>query len=903
VPQVIDPLFVATLNARSYAALQAPRRNSGNTAYEFATGVWADQNYSNPAWITSLANAKVTGLGSAALASTSDFDAAGAAAAVTLTTLAGGTAPTGSGAVVRAASPTLVTPALGTPASGVLTNCTGTASGLTAGAATALATARTINGVSFDGSANVTVASAAGTLTGTTLAANVVVSSLTSVGTLASGVWQGTAVGVAYGGTGLASATAYAVLCGGTTSTGAHQSIAGVGTSGQVLTSNGAGTLPTFQTSATSSGADPTASVGLTAVNGSATTFLRSDGAPALSQSIAPTWTGAHTFNTSAATFGVGVIAPKVYPASNSTTALRLLKADGTTSVVTLDTTNARVGVNCTPAAVLDVLGGDRGSGLRVVTTANTNACLDLVCTNFGGHTYQIMSTPSGAGVGGGCLAVYDDSAGSYRFVLNSSGLLGLNKSTSIGAQLHVASSAAGTVGAIVQGAASQTADLQQWQSSSGTAVATLNLGNAASSPSLSLSGTWFSGGTSTTTKPQLLIEPAGTTSTAWSTSGTGIGVNAASGFAGNLLDLQVAGVGKAAVESLGRIYSNPGGFSSFTQASLDATLLIGTRAAGAKGVIIRGITSQSGNLQEWQQPDGTGFAAVSPTQLLGPNGSVIAGNGPGICFNSYTSTGLGAGGGNVALWESGVIRLNLSSGEFRVPSDHAFAFSGATNNNSSADTKFSRASAGVVQLGSGGTYHSLKLGGATASTVALTVLGAASRTAPLLQLQTSAGASLGTVGGTVFNDFTDTSTTSTDGTENDLYSYTTVANTFAINGDSLHQVEHVQFVASATAARRFKKYFAGTLIWDSGALTLTLGGDFWVETTVIRQTSTSVRVSVNVVTTSASSVPYTTFTAITGLTLTGTNVLKTTGIASGTGAASGDITNKMSKVFLRPAA
>ena len=62
---------------------------------------------------------------------------------------------TGSGALVFATSPTLVTPALGTPTSGVLTNCTGTASGLTAGAATVLATARTIGGVSFDGSANI----------------------------------------------------------------------------------------------------------------------------------------------------------------------------------------------------------------------------------------------------------------------------------------------------------------------------------------------------------------------------------------------------------------------------------------------------------------------------------------------------------------------------------------------------------------------------------------------------------------------------------------------------------------------------------------------------------------------------------------------------------------------------
>jgi hypothetical protein len=44
-------------------------------------------------------------------------------------------------------------------------------------------------------------------------------------------------------------------------------------------------------------GANPTATVGLTAVNGSATTFMRSDAAPALSQAISPTWTGAHTWD------------------------------------------------------------------------------------------------------------------------------------------------------------------------------------------------------------------------------------------------------------------------------------------------------------------------------------------------------------------------------------------------------------------------------------------------------------------------------------------------------------------------------------------------------------------------------------------------------------------------------
>jgi len=47
--------------------------------------------------------------------------------------------------------------ALGTPVSFVGTNITGTAAGLTAGAATALATARTIAGVSFNGTANIAI--------------------------------------------------------------------------------------------------------------------------------------------------------------------------------------------------------------------------------------------------------------------------------------------------------------------------------------------------------------------------------------------------------------------------------------------------------------------------------------------------------------------------------------------------------------------------------------------------------------------------------------------------------------------------------------------------------------------------------------------------------------------------
>jgi len=76
---------------------------------------------------------------------------------------------------------------------------------------------------------------------------------------------------------------------------------------------NASGTITTNGTQvSTSTGANPTASLGLTAVNGSANTFMRSDGAPALSQSITPTWTGLHIFS------GAGISSTQSWLASTT---------------------------------------------------------------------------------------------------------------------------------------------------------------------------------------------------------------------------------------------------------------------------------------------------------------------------------------------------------------------------------------------------------------------------------------------------------------------------------------------------------------------------------------------------------------------------------------------------------
>ncbi len=92
------------------------------------------------------------------------------------------------------------------------------------------------------------------------------------------------------------------------------------------------------------------------------------------------------------------------------------------------------------------------------------------------------------------------------------------------------------------------------------TGALNVSANGAVSTSAQLLSGSWFTGGTSTTTKPQLLVEPAGATSNNWDTNGTGIGVNAASGFTGSLLDLQIDGTKKIRVVGSEGISGSPSG-------------------------------------------------------------------------------------------------------------------------------------------------------------------------------------------------------------------------------------------------------------------------------------------------------------------------------------------------------
>jgi hypothetical protein len=130
-------------------------------------------------------------IGSPAPATAMSFDTSGNVTFANDLTVTGtftGAAPAGSltGTTLKSTVTASSLTSVGTLVNLTVTNTiTGSVNG-NAGTATTLQTARNINGVSFNGGADITVTAAAGTLTGTTLASGVTASSLTSVGTLSS---------------------------------------------------------------------------------------------------------------------------------------------------------------------------------------------------------------------------------------------------------------------------------------------------------------------------------------------------------------------------------------------------------------------------------------------------------------------------------------------------------------------------------------------------------------------------------------------------------------------------------------------------------------------------------------------------------------------------------------------
>jgi hypothetical protein len=137
--------------------------------------------------------------------------------------------------------------------------------------------------------------------------------------------------------------------------------------------------------SVTISPANPTALVGLTVINGTATTYMRSDAAPALNQSITPTWLGNHAFAAGFQTRGI------LDSSSSSVLTLNLNSVGAVTILAPSSGTTLTVDGNATSVAQIissGLAGSTQGSDLsirRAGSTINTVAAgptLDLTDTS-----------------------------------------------------------------------------------------------------------------------------------------------------------------------------------------------------------------------------------------------------------------------------------------------------------------------------------------------------------------------------------------------------------------------------------------------------------------------------------------------------------------------------------------
>lgn len=162
------------------------------------------------------------------------------------------------------------------------------------------------------------------------------------------------------------------------------------------------------------------------------------------------------------------------------------------------------------------------------------------------------------------------------------------------------------------------------------------------------------------------------------------------------------------------------------------------------------------------------------------------------------------------------------------------------------------------------------------------------------LTVPAGTGSGAARVGGTIFDHFADAGNSTT--TETDLYSDTLAANIFGTNGDAVMATYAGTSAGSATATTQLKVYVAGTVCEDTGALSITTADSWQIDVLIIRVSSSVLRVTVNVTVGGVTLTTSPTYTEITGLTLSNTQIVKITGQRAGVGAATNDILAKLAK-------
>lgn len=437
------------------------------------------------------------------------------------------------------------------------------------------------------------------------------------------------------------------------------------GTNGQVLTTNGSGTLSWTTVSAGAS------------ASGTTNYVAKFTGASALGNSLIfdngtgvgiGTTTINDTLNIYNATYpyirltgSVATAGMRIGVESNSFAQVGVLQANMPLTFSTSGTSNngynermrithdGNVGIaTASPTTGLDVVNGLRvrqssaNSSAALIELSNRNSTWSMGINwnayyDGGNWRRRTADYPGAFGLSStGDLSYYyagtaaADSTITFTeaFRVTNAGLFGIN-SSSPGARLQVDTGATGTKGQIIKAFLGQSANLSEWQNSTGTVLAsidsagrmTLATGAAASNADL-----YFNNSTS--------VIPA----IKWNGNSGAYGLRFYSGTSliGAFQDngaVRGTAFGTWGGFSVGDFYVQRGsaGIISFgSTAGAEAismgcgagstfgyTTLISTSYAATRGLVVKGVASQTANLQEWQNNSGTVLASVSSAGQL----------------------------------------------------------------------------------------------------------------------------------------------------------------------------------------------------------------------------------------------------------------------------------------------
>ncbi len=498
-------------------------------------------------------------------------------------------------------------------------------------------------------------------------------------------------------------------IAAGTSPLGVTSGGTGVSTISGLIKGNGTSpfTVAIAGTDYVSGLANPTGIIGIAVVNGSATTAMRSDAAPAIDVSISPTWTGTHTFNLGLSASGAAI---SLNTNSNFVTNINTGTSTGAVNIANGSAGGNVISIGNTTGATSTSINAGSG-GLNLNTSAATNETTTLGTTGsavFGSSTANSdkiailpQSTITTAGFTG-TITSADLTALRTWTLPNASGTLAL---TSAGTSWLVGGNAPGA--ASVLGTTDNSAVTLQ------TGTGALNLGTDAAAKTITL-------GNATGATAVSINSGTGAISLTPQTTGT-IVIGAAAGTGSITLGASMAAqsvlIGNG-VNAAAQVVSIANGA---TAANSTVNILSGVGTAGAGSLLMadntRVTTIDLGNIAP---------AAARTTTIAGGNSAVadIVNIGTGLVGGAGSKTvNISTGASTV-----GINTVNIGTGATTVAGGNTIHIGDGTPTGAGSNLVTiggaALASATTIRAGTGGL--NLSTGAATNETTTLGTTGLA---------------------------------------------------------------------------------------------------------------------------------------------------------------------------------